>query len=137
MGEMVGQMKWTITNHQRPFFIQRRWHVYGSMHWKGVLYYRLLMENQMINSKYCSQLVQLKAALSEKCLELFNRKCIIFHKDNARLHVSLMIKEQLLQLSGEFWFICHIYQALHFWISIYFNLYKIFLMEKFKFPERQ
>ena len=60
------------------------------------------MENQMINSKYCSQLVQLKAALSEKCLELFNRKCIIFHKDNARLHVSLMIKEQLLQLSGEF-----------------------------------
>ena len=34
--------------------------------WKGVLYYELLPENQMINSKkYCSQLDQLKAALDE------------------------------------------------------------------------
>ena len=35
--------------------------------WKGVLYYELLPENQMINSnKYCSQLDQLKSALDEK-----------------------------------------------------------------------
>ena len=34
--------------------------------WKGVLYYELLLENQMINSnKYCSQLVQLKQHLSK------------------------------------------------------------------------
>ena len=34
--------------------------------WKGVLYYELLPENQMIHSKkYCSQLDQLKAALDE------------------------------------------------------------------------
>ena len=35
--------------------------------WKGVFYYELLPENQMINSnKFCSQLDQLKAALDEK-----------------------------------------------------------------------
>ena len=54
--------------------------------WEGVLYYELLPEDQMINSnKYCSQLDQLKAALDERHLELVNRKCIIFHQDNARL----------------------------------------------------
>ena len=53
--------------------------------WKGVLYYELLPENQMLNSsKYCSQLDQLKAALDERCPELVNRKCIIFLQDNAR-----------------------------------------------------
>ena len=67
--------------------------------WKGVLYYELLPENQTINSnKYCSQLDQLKAALDEKRPELANRKCIIFHQDNARLHVSLMTRQKLLQL---------------------------------------
>ena len=48
-----------------------------------------------------SQLHQLKAALDEKCPELVNRKCIIFHQDNARLHVSLMTREKLLQLGWE------------------------------------
>ena len=58
--------------------------------------------NQTINSnKYCSQLDQLKAALDEKRLELVNRKCIIFHEDNAKLHVSLMTKQKLLQLGWE------------------------------------
>ena len=67
--------------------------------WKGVLYYELLLENQTINSnKYCSQLDQLKAALDEKHPELVNRKCVIFHQDNTRLHVSLMARQKLLQL---------------------------------------
>ena len=70
--------------------------------WKGVFYYELLPENETIDSnKYCSQLHQLKAALDEKRLELVNRKRIIFHQDNARLHVSLMIRQKLLQLG---WF---------------------------------
>ena len=35
--------------------------------WKGVLYYELLLENQMTNSnKYCFQFDQVKAALDEK-----------------------------------------------------------------------
>ena len=70
--------------------------------WKGVLYYELLPENQTINSnKYCSQLDQLKAALNKKHPELVNRKCIIFHEDNARPHVSLMTRQKLLQLGWE------------------------------------
>ena len=67
--------------------------------WKGVLYYELLPQNQMISSnKYCSQLDQLKAALNKKRPELVNRKRIIFHQDNARPHVSLMTRQKLLQL---------------------------------------
>ena len=70
--------------------------------WKGVLYYELLLENQMTNSsKYSSQLDQLKATLDEKCLELVSRKCNIFHQDNARPHVSLMTWQKLLQLGWE------------------------------------
>lgn len=53
----------------------------------------------MINSnKHCSQLDQLKAAHDEKCLELVNRKHIIFHQDNTRPCVSLMTRQKLLQL---------------------------------------
>ena len=64
--------------------------------WKGVLYYELLPENQMINSiKYCSQLDQLKVALNKKHQELVNRKRIIFHQDNARPHVYLMTNKDL------------------------------------------
>ena len=70
--------------------------------WKGVLYYELLLENQMINSnKCCSQLDKLKVALDEKHPELVNRKHIIFHNDNSRPHVSLMTRQKLLQLGWE------------------------------------
>ena len=70
--------------------------------WKGILYYELLPENQMINSnKYCSQLDQLKAALDENPPELVNRKCITFHQDNSRLHISLTTRQDLLQLGWE------------------------------------
>ena len=57
---------------------------------KGVLYYGFPPENYKFNSKnYCSQLNQPKAALDKKRPELVNRKCIIFHLDYARPHVSL------------------------------------------------
>ena len=70
--------------------------------WKGILHYELLLENQMINSnKYCSHLDQLKTALNEKCLKLVDKKHINFHQDSIRLHVSLMIRQKLLQLSSE------------------------------------
>ena len=70
--------------------------------WEGVLHYELLPENQTINSnKYCSQVDQLKAALDEKRPDLVNRKRIIFHQDNAILHVSLMTRQKLLQLGWE------------------------------------
>ena len=70
--------------------------------WKGVLYYELLLENQVINSKkFFSQLDQLKAELHERHPELGNRKCITFHQDNARPHVSLMTRQKLLHLGWE------------------------------------
>ena len=55
----------------------------------------------MNSNKYCSQLDQLKAALDEKRPELINRKCRLFHQDNARPHVSLMTRQKLLQLGWE------------------------------------
>ena len=100
MKEIVGQVKLTTTNHTK-----------GSLHskvmcvWWGqerILYYELLPGSQMINSnKYSSQLGQLKMQLEEKCLELVNRKCIIFQQDNARARVSLVTRRKLLQLGWE------------------------------------
>ena len=88
------------------------------------------MKNQMINSKkYHFEVDQLKAAINEKHLGLVNSKCITFHQDNTRQHVPLMTRQKLFQ-SGKFWYICLIHQTLHLWISIYFILYKILLMEK-------
>ena len=90
--------------------------------WKGVLYFVLLPKNQMINSnKYCSQLDQLKATLDEKHPELVNRKRIIFHQDNARLHVSLVTDKNCYSLAAKFWFLHRIHQTLHLQISIYFG----------------
>ena len=101
MEEIVGQGKWTTTNHQRPVFIQRRWYCVDGGIGRGGLYYEL-PENQTINSnKYCSQLDQLKVPLDEKRPELVNRKRIIFHQDTARPHVSLMTRQKLLQLGCE------------------------------------
>ena len=103
--------------------------------WKGVLYYELLPENQKINSnKYCSQLDQLKAALEEKCLELVNRKCIIFHQDNTRPHVSFTTRQKLLQLGWEVLIHRPYSPDIDLRISIYFSLYKILLMEKTSIP---
>ena len=71
--------------HQRPVFIQRRWCcVYGGIGRESSIM-SSFRKNQTINSnKYYSQLDQ----HDEKQQELVNRKCIIFHQDNARPHVS-------------------------------------------------
>ena len=86
------------------------------------------------SSKNCSQLDQLKAALDEKRPELVNRKRIIFHQDNAWPHVSLMTRQKLLLRVWEVLIHRHIHQTLHLWISVYFGLYKILLMEKISIP---
>ena len=133
MEEIVGQAIWTTTNHTKDQSSSKEGEccVYIWWDWKVVLYYELLPENQTINSnKYCSQLDQMKAALDEKRLELVNKKCIIFHQDNARPHVSLMTRQKLLQLAWKFWFIHGMHQTLHLCISISFSLYKILLKRK-------
>ena len=97
MEEIVGQAKWTTTNHTKGWSSAKE----GDVVYMGGIGF-LLPENQTINSnKYCSHLDQLKAALDKKCLELVTRKRIIFHQDNARLHVSLMTRQKLLQLGWE------------------------------------
>ena len=85
-------------------------------------------------SKYRSHVDQVKAALDEKCLELVNRKCIIFRQDNSRPHVSLMTRQKVLQLDWKVLIHRHIHQILHLRMSIYFSLYKILLMEKMSIP---
>ena len=72
-----------------------------------------------------------------KHLELVNRKLIIFHQDNARSSVSfvsLNTRQNCYNLAGRLRFIYHIHQTLHLWISIYFHLYKILLMENVSIP---
>ena len=77
--------------HQRPGFLPKKVMLYILWDWKRVLYHKLLLENQTINSnKYCSQLNQLKVALDEKHLELVSRKCIISHQDTVRLYVRFL-----------------------------------------------
>ena len=103
--------------------------------WKRVRYYcEFLPENQTINSKYCSQLDQLKAALNKKCPELVNRKLIIFHQDNARPHVSLMTRQKRLQFGREV-LIHPLYSADIAPADFHLvQFYKILLMEKISIP---
>ncbi|PIO57294.1 transposase, partial [Teladorsagia circumcincta] len=67
--------------------------------WKGIIYYELLPHNQTITSeRYCTQLDSLKAAIDQKRPELANRKGVVSHQNNARLHVSLVARQKLLEL---------------------------------------
>ena len=57
---------WSKQNEPPPTTSSKGYLVY-MVELEGVLYYELLLENQMINyNKYCSQLDQVRAALSEK-----------------------------------------------------------------------
>ena len=103
MDNIVGKLKWTTTKtipktslHPKNVILCVWWD------WKGIPYYERLLENQTINSNKCfSQLDQLKAALNQKHPKFVNRRCIIFHQDSTRLHVSLMTRQKLLQLGCE------------------------------------
>ena len=99
--------------------------------WKGALYYELLLENQMINSnKCCSRLDQLKAALSEKRLELVNRKRIILYQDKHKTSCFFDDLAKTVWLGWEV-LIHPLYSPdIVPSISTDFGLYKIFLMEK-------
>ena len=109
------------------------------LNWKAVSYYEFILENQKINpKKYCSQL---KAAFNAKHPEFVKGKHIIFHQDKTRPHVSLITRKKLLQPGWEvlissaiFTRHCTFRQTLHIWMSIYFGLYKILLMERQSIP---
>ena len=70
--------------------------------WKGVVYYELLQQGETINStKYCCQLDNLKDAIARKRPELANRRGVVFHHDNARPHVSLLVRNKLLSFDWD------------------------------------
>ena len=88
--------------HQRPVFIQRRrCCVYGGIARESSIMRSFWKTKRFIPTSTAPNQTNLKAALDEKHPELVNRKCIIFHQDNARLHVSLMTRQKLLQLGWE------------------------------------
>ena len=71
-----------------------------NIHWwnqKGVLYYELLKPGENINGeRYRTQLIRLKRAIAEKRPEYVTRhEAIIFHRDNARTHVAIPVKNYL------------------------------------------
>ena len=64
---------------------------------KGVLYYELLKPGEIINGeRYRTQLIRLKRAIAEKRPEYATRhEAIIFHHDNARPHIAILVKNYL------------------------------------------
>lgn len=70
--------------------------------WKGIVYYELLEPGQTIDSAfYCAQLTRLNQSIQKKRPELYNKKGVVFHQDNARSHTSLMTQQKLRELGWE------------------------------------
>ena len=114
--------------HQRPVFIQRRWCCACS----GIGRESSIMTSLWKTKQSQQVLLPIKSTESsiwQKHPELVNRKHIIFHQDKyTRLHISLMTGKNCYSLAGKSYFICHIHQTLHLWVSTYFSLYKFLLM---------
>ena len=114
--------------HQRRVFIQRRWCcVNGGTGRESSIISSLQKTKRLIPTSTFNWANWKKHSHHPKTW-------LIFHQDNPRPYVSLIIRQKLLQLGWVFWFICHIQQTLHLQISIYFGLYKIILMEKNSIP---
>ncbi|GFV03305.1 mariner Mos1 transposase [Trichonephila clavipes] len=78
--------------HQKKVLLSVWWD------YKGTVYFELLPPNRTINSDvYIEQLTKLNNAVEEKRPELTNRKCVVFHHDNARSRTSLVTRQKLLE----------------------------------------
>ena len=70
--------------------------------WKEIVYYEILEPCKTVDSLlYCKQLTRLQEAIQKKRPELVNRKGVVFHHDKARLHTSLMTRQELTELGWE------------------------------------
>ncbi|GFX52779.1 mariner Mos1 transposase [Trichonephila clavipes] len=70
--------------------------------WKGIIYSELFPYGQTLNSgQYCQQLDCLKLAIDQKWPELFNRRDVVFHQDNARSQTSVVTHQKLWELNWE------------------------------------
>ena len=66
---------------------------------RGPIHYELLKPSEKLNSeKYCQRLDDLKTAIQEKRPEMFNRKNIILHHDNARPHDALGTRQKIAEV---------------------------------------
>jgi len=68
--------------------------------WKVIIHHEVLPPGQMIDSNFYCQLERLWQAIKKR-LELINKKSIVFHHDNARLHTSLAIRQKLKKFNWE------------------------------------
>ena len=70
--------------------------------YEGVVYLELLPRNQTIDlNVYCCQLSKLNEEIKKKRPELANRKGVIFHHGNTRLHIFLITRQKLIELNWE------------------------------------
>lgn len=70
--------------------------------YRGVIYYELLPQNEMITGNiYCHQLERLKAELEKVRPGLINRNNVIIQQDNARPHTSKLTLQKLRDLDWE------------------------------------
>ncbi|KAL6419693.1 hypothetical protein ACFW04_014569 [Cataglyphis niger] len=91
---VTGDKKWIIYNNVKR---KRSW---GKRNEPPLATTKVAFTKQReitINSeKYSSQLDELETAIEQKNPEIANRKGVVFHQDNARSHVSLIIRQKLL-----------------------------------------
>ena len=63
---------------------------------KGIIYFQFFPAGQTIDSdKYCHQLTNLNQEIKQKHPILSNRKGLVFHHDNARLHILRQMLHKL------------------------------------------
>ena len=69
---------------------------------RGLIHYELLEPNQTITAvKYCSQLDDLRTALSKKRPALLNRKGVVLQHDNARPHTAGATQNKVMSFNWE------------------------------------
>ena len=124
--------------HQRPIFIQRRlWCcVYGGIGRESSIMTFFWKTRYLIPTSTAPNEPNWRQQLDENHPELLKRKCIIFHQDTTRCIFLWWPGKNCYSLAGKFWFICYTHQTLHLWISTYFSLYNIILMEKISIPSK-
>ena len=67
-----------------------------------VIHYELLKLGEFTANVCFQQLERLKGKLKEKRPALVNRKQIIFHRDNGKLHTASITREKIRELNGKF-----------------------------------
>ncbi|GFX39715.1 putative DD34D transposase [Trichonephila clavipes] len=92
--EIDSFLKWRVTGDEKRVTYdnivrKRSWSKSGEAAQTG----------QTLNSDiYCQQLNRLNRVTDQKRTELANRRCIVFHQDNARLHMSVLTRQKLWEL---------------------------------------